>query len=238
MRCKLSAALLLAAAMAFCGPAYAQADSSVETVVVTGMRAGNDEGAPYVTITQRADHLVTKVRVVCDTRDPGKREEELRQTLLNMIAEARRGQSISLSVGDDILVDFTDKMLDKVIVPDTKADTSDAYVVIKTDLGRTDTFDGATQRIKDYVDRTAKVGRTEILMNESFNLGLVKPERYRDALLAKIAEDAKQTAAVFGPGFSVSLEGLERRISWFQSGPLDLSLYISYNMTVAPLPAH
>jgi hypothetical protein len=213
----------------FAGGAQAQ----VETVVVTGSRIGYDSDAPNVTLPQRADHLVTKVRVVCDTRDLDKRREELRQTLRSMIAEAARTDSISLSVGDELLVDFTEKMLDKVIVPDSKVDTSDAYVVIRTELTKDDTFDGATQRIKNYVARTPKAGRTEILIDEKFNLGLIKPERYRAELISRIAEDTKRIAQTFGADYTPRVEGLQRPIQWYQSGPLDLALYIPYGVIVA-----
>jgi hypothetical protein len=194
----------------------AAAQEATETVVVTGSRISYDSEAPSVTLERRADHLITKVRVVCDTRDLDRRKDELRQTLRNMIAGA--GGSISLSVGDDILVPFTDKMLDKVIVPDSKADTSDAYVVIRTELTPSDTFDGAVQRIKDYIARTPKSGRTEILTDQPWNLGIVQPERYRAQLIAEIAENAKKTAANFGPGYEARVEGLQRRIQWYQSG--------------------
>jgi hypothetical protein len=215
-------------------PALAQ-ESDVETVVVTGSRiAGYDSEAPDVTLTQRADHLITKVQVVCDTRDLDKRKEELRETLRNMIAEAEKTSSISLSVGDEILVPFTDRMLDKVIVPDSRADTSDAYVVIRTELNKSDTFDGATQRIKDYIERTAKTGRTEILTNQPWNLGLKTPERYRDELIGKIASSTNQTAKLFGANYEVRIVGLQHRIQWYQTGPLDLALYIPYELTVAP----
>jgi hypothetical protein len=205
-----------------------------ETVVVTAERIGYDSEAPSVTLAQRADHLITKVRVVCDTRDTAKRKDELRQTLRGMIEEASRTPSISLSVGDEMLVDFTEKMLDKVIVPDSKADTSDAYVVIRTELTDNDTFDGATQRIKDFIAHTPKSGRTEILNEQPFNLGIVKPERYRAELVARIAQDAKQTAALFGPDYTPRLEGLQHKIQWYQSGQLDLALYIPYSLIVAP----
>jgi len=208
--------------------------AQVETVVVTGSRIGYDSEAPNVTLPQRADHLVTKVRVVCDTRDLDKRKEELRQTLRGMIGEASRTNSISLSVGDELLVDFTEKMLDKVIIPDSKADTSDAYVVIRTELTKDDTFDGATQRIKDFVVKTSKAGRTEILIDEKFNLGLIKPERYRAELIARIAEDTKRIAQTFGADYTPRVDGLQRPIQWYQSGPLDLALYIPYGVVVAP----
>jgi hypothetical protein len=62
----------------------------------------------------------------------------------------------------------------------------------------------------------------------------MKPERYRDELVAKIAENAKHTASLFGPGYQVRVEGLQRGIQWFQSGQLDLSLYISYGLVISP----
>jgi hypothetical protein len=229
---KLALGLVMLAGLTANCPAVA--DDGVETVVVTGSRIGYDGDAPHIVLTQRADHLITKVLVVCDTRDLEKRKEELRQTLHSMIAEAGHTSSISLSIGDEILVDLTDKMLDKVIVPDTKADTSDAYVVIRTELNKNDTFDDATQRIKDYIARTPKAGRTEILNDQPWNLGLVTPERYRGALVAKIAADANETAKLFGPNYDVRIAGLQHTIQWYQVGPLDLALYIPYELTVAP----
>ena len=232
MKIILHSCLIIALSTAVLPSEPAGAQEATETVVVTGSRIAYDSDAPNVSLPQRADHLITKVRVVCDTRDLDKRKEELRQTLRNMIAGASR--SISLSVGDDILLPFTDKMLDKVIVPDSKADTSDAYVVIRTELTADDTFDGAVQRIKDYIARTPKSGRTEILTEQPFNLGIVEPERYRAQLVAKIAANVKDTAALFGSAYEARVEGLQRRIQWYQTGPLDLALYIPYGLVIAP----
>ena len=106
--------------------------------------------------------------------------------------------------------------------------------MIRTELSKDDTFDGATQRIKDFVAKTSKAGRTEVLIEEKFNLGLVKPERYRAELIAKIAADTKQIAQTFGADYNPRVEGLQRPIQWYQSGPLDLALYIPYGVVVAP----
>ena len=220
----------LAAAAAFATAGEAQ----VETVVVTGERASTDTDAPSVTLTERADHLVTKVKVTCDTRDAERRKDELRQTLRGMIDEAKRTSSISLSVGDEILTDFTEKKIDKIMTNDSRADTSDAYVVIRTELTKDDTFDGATQRIKDFIARTPKIGRTEILNEQPFNLGIAKAERYRPELIRKIADESKQTALLFGASYDLRIEGMQRTMQWYQSGPLDLALYIPYTLTIVP----
>ena len=213
----------------------AVAQEALETVNVTGMRAEYDANTvPYVTLIRRADHLITNVRVVCDTRELSKRRQELKDTLRNMIREAGKSGTISLGVGDQIIADLTDTMLDKVIEPDAKADTSVAVVVIKTRVSKDDTFDAATGRIEHFIEATPKAGRTEILRENRWDLTIVGPEQYRGAIIAKVAEDAKQTAAPFGTDYAVRIEGLQHPVEWYQKGPLDLALYIPYTLTVAP----
>lgn len=224
--------ILLGLAMVMCTATGALAQ--IETVVVTAERREDSPDVPGVTLVERADHLVTKVHVICDTRDPEQRLNELRQTLKDMIAQASRTGSISLSTGDEVLYEFNEGKIDKEISAGSRPDTSEAYIVVRTELSKTDTFDGASQRIRDFVKHTPKAGRSEILNAAAFNLGLVKPERYRPELVSAIAEDSKHTAALFGASYQVRVEGLQRAIQWFQSGQLDLSLYIPYNLVITP----
>jgi len=217
-------------------PALAQ--ESLETVVVTGARAEYDaQTVPHVVLVRRADHVITKVRVVCDTRELSKRRQELKDTLRSMIREAGKSGTISLGVGNEIIADLTDKMLDKVIEPDARADTSVAIVVVKTRVAKDDLYDDATGRIERFIESTPKSGRTEILRESRWDLTIIGPEQYRAELIAKIADDAKKTAAPFGPDYQVRIEGLQHPIEWYQKGPLDLALYIPYALTVAP-PVH
>ena len=213
----------------------AQDAGMLETVVVTGARAEYDaQTVPHLYLLRRADHVITKVRVVCDTRELSKRRQELKDTLRNMIREASKSGTISLGVGDEIVADLTDKMLDKVIEPDARADTSVAIVVVKTRVTKNDLYDDATGRIDRFIEATPKAGRTEILREHRWDLTIVGPEQYRGALIAKVAEDAKQTAALFGPDYVVRIEGLQHPIAWYQKGPLDLALYIPYSLTITP----
>ncbi len=226
-------ALALIAGTCLSVPAWSQ--EMMETVVVTGMRAETDPNlVPHVYLLHRADHLITKVTVVCDTRDPSKRRQELRETLRSMIREAARSGTISLGVGDEIVADLTERMLDKVIQPDARADTSRATVIIKTRVSKDDMFDDATARIERFIEAIPKAGRTEILRDDRWDLTIVGPEQYRAAVIAKVAEDAKATADLFGPDYVVRIEGLQHPIAWYQKGPLDLALYIPYVLTVTP----
>ena len=216
--------------------AGSQGSAQTAEIVVTAERRDYDpQQTPYVTLIRRADNLITEVKVVCDTRDPSLRRSELKDTLRGMIRAAARS-GVSLGLGEEVVGAFDETMLDAVIQPEAKSDTSSARVVIKTAVSGSDTFDVATARILDFIKATPKAGRTEILRENDWNLTIVGAERSRPALLARIAEDAKTTSAAFGPAYGVVIDGLQHPISWYQQGPLDLALYIAYKLQVTPLP--
>lgn len=226
--------LLAACALLAGAPAWAQ---GTEEIVVTGSRLSEYDAneTPQVTYRRRADNLITVVTVVCDTRDESQRKSELKQTLRNMIRAAAQDQRIDLAVGEEVLGAFDETMLDNVIVKDSKVDTSRATLVVKTPVTVGDTFDSATARIEAFAERTPKVGRTEILSNDDWQLTLVDPGQYRPEVARLIADDARRMAAVFGDGYGVEVQGLQLPVSWYQSGPLELAIYIPYRLTVRPL---
>lgn len=209
-----------------------------EEIVVTASRLQDYDAntTPFVVLRKRADNLITRVTVICDTRDLSQRKNELRATLRNLIKASTADRQIALGVGEEVVGDFDDTMLDKVIEPDAKADTSKATLIVKTALSPGDTFDGASARIKTFADRTPKVGRTEILFQQDWELTLVSPSQYRLEVARLVADDARRMAAVFGDGYGVEVQGLQLPVSWYQAGPLDLALYIPYKLTVRPKP--
>jgi hypothetical protein len=229
---------ILAAATltAFLISGISSASAQVEEVVVTGQRV--DEGAPHIFLIKRADHLITKVRVTCDTRDLNQRREELKATLRNMIKAAAQTQTISLGLGDQVLGELSEAHFDDIIEPDTRPDTNQAFVIIKTLVAKADTFNSATARVKDFIAKTTKVGRTEILLESRWDLTVIGPEQNRDTLVTRIVADAKHNADLFGSGYGITIEGLERPVSWYQKDPLDLALYIPYTLHIAPLSSH
>jgi hypothetical protein len=224
-------AWFLAASLGLSSVAHAQ----VETVIVTAERMGEASEAPHLSMPKRADHLITRVNVVCDTRDLSQRREELKATLRNMIRQAAATSTISLGIGDKIVGELTEANFDSIIFPDTRVDTSRATVIIKTKVSQADTYNDATARITDFIARITKVGRTEVLRDNDWDLTIVGPEQYRDAIMALIVADAKHTADAFGTGYGINIEGLEHQVSWYQKGPLDLGLYIPYTLKITPL---
>jgi hypothetical protein len=211
----------------------ATAQAQVETVVVTAERAAED--ASDIFIIKRADHVIISVTVSCDTRDADQRKREMKETLHNMLRAAAATATLSLGVGDKTVGKLTEADFDDIMGADTRPDTSRATIIIKTTVSPTDTINAAVARLNDFVKGITKVGRTEIYRGGDWQLTLIAPEQYRDAILAKIVDDAKRAAALFGAGYGVSMDGLEHAVSWYQKGPLDLALYIPYSMKVAPL---
>lgn len=234
-----SKVLLLAALVATCSAFSATAQETVlEEVVVTGARLEefNPAQTPLVILSKRADNLITTLTVTCDTRDEAQRLSELKATLRNLIKAAAADQKIELGLGDEIIGKFDDSMLDAVISRSSKADTSVARVIIKTPITPEDTFDGATSRVERFVKSTPVVGRSEILSEQAWELTIVGPNRYHAQIVKLIADSARTTASAFGADYGVSVIGLQLPVSWYQSGPLDLGLYIPYTMTVVPKP--
>lgn len=233
----LPAALALAALAVFAAPVQAR-QSGMEEVVVTASRLSEYDPVktPFVTLNRRADNLISTVRVVCDTRDLSQRKQELKATLRNMI-KAAPGAGVELGLeGEEVVGRFDETMLDAVIQPHNRPDTSVATLVVKTRVAPSDTFDAAAGRIKAFAEKTPKAGRTEILPTEEWNLTLIGPQRYRGEVFGLVAEDARKVAATFGPDYAVSAEGLQLPLSWYRSGPLELALYVPYKLTVTPRP--
>jgi hypothetical protein len=221
------------------------ATAQVETVVVSAERRtgyggaqGDEVGAnepPHLFLLKRADHVITRVNVTCDTRDFGQRRNELKQTLRAMIRKAAGTGDISLSVGDKVITDLTEAGFDDLITADVRPDTSTATVIIKTKVAADDTLNKAMARVTQFIATTPMSGRTEIVRTGEWDLTIVGPEQYRDAIVTMIVNDARHTAEMFGPANGVEVEGLEHRVSWYQKGPLELALYIPYTLKIAPV---
>jgi hypothetical protein len=151
--------------------------------------------------------------------------------------KAAPGAGVELGLeGEEVIGRFDETMLDAVIRPDGRPDTSIAILVVKTRVAPADTFDAATGRIEAFADKTAKAGRTEILPTQDWDLTLIGPQRYRGEVLALVADDARKVAGTFGPDYAVAAEGLQLPLSWYQSGPLELALYVPYKLMVTPRP--
>jgi hypothetical protein len=230
---KLALAFALIATVA--APALAQ--GSVETIVVTSTRDSFNRReqnlVPYVVLVRRADHLINRITVADDTRDPVLRAQEMRQTLKALVQEAKRNSRISLSIGDKDLRDFSESMIEGMVGGGGYSDTTRARIVVKTPISSGDSFEGAAERIKAFVKSVPKFGRSETKTDSSWDLTIVNPEQYHDAVVAKIAAEARAAAAKFGPDYGAIVDGLQEPLFWYRDGELTLALFLRYTMVVA-----
>jgi hypothetical protein len=229
-----------ALALALTTPAFAQ-QTTVEEIVVTGTRMTDwdPDDIPVIQLARRADNLIVEVRVVNDTREEAGRRTELTQTLRSMARSAAARPDIDLSVETDgVLVPFTEDMVSTLTLggDGVRTDTSVAVFVVKTPIRADDTLDAASERIEDFVESVQETGRSLADITGEWQLSIVDPPQYRPTILGLIAADARITASTFGDGYAVQVEGMSNRVTWRQSGPLELSLFIPYDMTVTPRP--
>lgn len=229
-----------AVALGLTAPVAAQ-DAGLDEIVVTGSRAieWDPDDIPVIQLMRRADNLIVEVRVVNDTREAAGRRSELTQTLRGMARAAASDPAIDLSIEEDgVLVPLTEDMVSTLTlgVDGMRSDTSVASLVVKTPIRLGDTLDSASLRIETFVENSQTIGRSLAEITGEWQLSIVDPPQYRDAILDLIAQDARQASARFGDGYAVQVEGLSNRVTWRQSGPLELGLFIPYEMAITPRP--
>ncbi|GAA0636942.1 hypothetical protein [Brevundimonas lenta] len=234
----------VAAATLLATPALAQDQTEINEIVVTGSRMQRPYEVappvvPVVTVARRADNLIVSIWAVNDTREAAGRRDELMRTLRSMARAAQNEPDIALSIQvDGQLVAFNEDMVSSLTlgVDDDRSDTSTASLIVKTPIRPGDTLDSASGRIVQFVARIDKAGRSLVNINGGWQLSIVNPAQYRPAVVEAIAADARRTTAMFGPDYAVEVEGMANNLTWVQSGPLDLALFIPYSMSVTPKP--
>lgn len=198
---------------------------------------GRTDDLPNIQMKRRADNLVVSVRVVCDTRDADQRRREIDETLRAMARAAGADAAIELGLdASGNVIAFDESMVPNLsfFSDDGRPDTSAVTLVIKTPIGETDTLQASSNRIRAFVNRAPRTGRSELRIMDDWEPTVISPDQYRPAILSAIARDAGTTAAAFGPDYRVEVGGLSRQVTWRQAGPLDLMLYIPYQLGVTP----
>ncbi len=198
---------------------------------------GRTYDLPNIQLKRRADNLVVSVRVACDTRDAEARRREINATLLAMARAAGADADIELSLdsGGNVIA-FDESMVPNLSFysDDGRPDTSAVTLVIKTPIRADDTLEASTNRIRAFVAKAPRTGRSELRIMDDWEPTVISPDQYRPSILSAIATDATATAGAFGADYRVEVSGLSRQVTWRQAGPLDLMLYIPYQLSVTP----
>lgn len=230
---------LLALALALAAmPAKAQ-DLGFQEVVVTGSRIEQDgyqRDMPAVGLRRTADFLVQEVTIRGDTRDPKQRAAEIRQMLQKAVQMAGQ-HGVLLAYGDYILTPLTMDNLDEVtLTGDSRPDSQKIDFLVKAPLSGKETGTSAEKRIESYVDAVPEVGRAQMDESGDSSLSIVGPDQYRLQIADKVMDDARAVSAKMGPGYAVTIEGLNMPVLWTRAGPSEVMLYVPYKLVIVPKP--
>jgi hypothetical protein len=225
-------AALIGATLATAAPAGAQ-----EIVVTASRSRSYDSGAPAPALALRrtADFAVLQVTVTGDTRDPVKRREEIYAMVRGAISLAQKS-GIELATGDTIVEALTIGNYQNLILSDDddRADSQTASFLVKAGLSQGGDAKTALERIARFVRDVPTVGRAEIKTKSELTLSVVNPEQYRGQIIALVAADAAASAAQFGAGYGVEVQGLERRVQWGRASLTEIYLYLPVSYAVVP----
>lgn len=228
-------------------PAAAQEDDSAAEVIVTASRnpgyVGNSgivsiaasKPAPALRLRRSADFAVQTVRIVGDTRDEAKRREEIYAMLDRAIGLAGKN-GVELSTGDYIVEPLNKGNYRNLLLEedDERDDAESATFLVKVRLAPGMNAKGALERIAKFVKAVPAVGRAELIAEDELTLSVVAPDQYRGAIIDLVAVDAAKAVAKFGPGYAVTVNGLDRPVEWSRVGLTEVSLYLPVSYSVVP----
>ena len=230
-------ALVTAFLMLLPTPALAQESLGQGEVVVTGTRReadGYDASMPAVGLRRRADFAIQEVTITGDTRDATARHDEMFRMIRGAIElAAKRG--VQLATGDTVVEPLTlENYRNLTLTHDSRPDSEKVSFLVKTPLTEGGDAKAALDRIDAFVKAVPAVGRALMERSDDLTLSVVKPDQYRDQIVALVATDAKAMAQHFGTDYAVEARGVERPVEWSRAGLTDVFLYIPYQITVVP----
>lgn len=240
----MSAALLAVLAV----PAGAQNIGESE-IIVTGTRISRpnfssddpitsipESRPPAIGVKRLADFAVQVVTIVGDTRDEQKRRDEIFGMARKAIELAGKRGGIELATGQLVvepltLANYRNLELEE---DDERDEVEKVSFLVKARLAAGMDAKAALERIEAFIKAVPAVGRAEMEADGELTLSVVGPDQYRDAIVEKVAADAKAMAARLGPAYAVHAHGLDRPVEWARASLTEVYLYVPYSYSVVP----
>ncbi len=225
-------------------PARAQDD----LIVVTGSKIQSDDeyeseyGAlPYVSIVAPADFVIFTVNLESATSSLPERVRELERSFSALSQKASRAQGVRMEVGYPGNSAPLETAAAKEAIESVGA-RSRIPVVLKFSVRPGDAFSSVRARAESFIATIEVSGRVEATTGDDQYIGVIDPARRREDLMRKIAADVRLLQEIFTPGPgqpppAMSLTGLASRVKTRPVGPLELEMFVPYNIVLgAPLP--
>lgn len=212
----------------------------MEMVVVTGTRIERDDLArmPNVTLRVPADFVQFTLNCQNASRDLNERDRDLLSTINALLQADRARSDVALSGGDPnsgFVMPLETLKPDELIrrYPNTPSYSFAMNVMVDVRAG--ERFDAVVTRAEAFEEGLAPPGRTECWLDDEQMIGVRGAQRHRETLLAAIAADAKAIQARFAPA-EIEIRGLNGRVRSQPTGPLELEMFIGYEILVRGLP--
>ncbi len=188
---------------------------------------------PAITLKRKADFLVQEVGFVNDSRSPELRKKEIFDSIGAFLAAARKSKEIELSYGEDFLlpVDLTDDSL-QLINDRSRVDTNYLDIYVKSSVTDSTPVKDQISKLRAFISNQKLSGRTEIEPRGDIGLSIVGPEQYRYEILRKITDENGRIREILGEGCSITVGGLEGRVTWERTSVDELTLYIPYGTEI------
>ena len=222
--------LLLGAGVALAAP-YAGAQ---QIVAQSNFVNRQQSAIPQISVTVRADFVLFSLRYSTATRSPDTRKDELTKMFQTVTQRASKAEGVTIEVGQPGNSGALETAAMKELIVQ-RGDQSSIDLVLKVNVRPGDTFNAIRARTEKFVADTPLSGRVEGVIGDSQFLGLSEPKKQRDALVKAIADDAKMMQGSFAGSASpvtVSITGMEQRVQTRPAGPLDLEVFIPYQMSL------
>ncbi len=207
---------------------------ALETITVTGSRITYRDllDTPAVSITRPGDYLLLPITLINDTRSEEGRKREIYATIGKMIATT--GQRFQLIYDDTYPLLLNEHNYQVPLAkedkrPDVNKVGLSVRIAIAGEPAKAEEF---TRALRAFIEKTERVGRTEIDAGAETALSLSRPERFRYDIIKAIAEDTAKVRAQIGSACKVSIDGLSSRIEWRRASASELLLYIPYHMNI------
>lgn len=231
---RLFAAAMLALAASTLTAQEVGAPSLGEVMVTSGRQNARfaQPDRPVIGLRRQADGALMTITISSDTRDEATRKQEIHTVLLGAIDRAAAA-GFKLVSGQFQLSEITRaNYKDLQFYPAGRVDTSKVELLVRAPL---DGSAGATQaKLAAFAKSLKGSGRATIENDSHIILTVINPDQYREEIIKLVAEDARRTAALFGPEFSFNISGIDGQVAWSQVSPTEVLLYIPYRYTVIP----
>ena len=172
------------------------------------------------------------VIITSDTREAEVRKREIHTALLAAMDKAATSgfEIVSGSFRVEAVTRQTYESLP--LQPAGRVDTSQVRVLVKTRLEGTAAETEA--RLRRFIGSLRGSGRATVEYGGGWTLTVANPDQYRDAIIRLVAEDAKHSAELFGPDFTINITGIDGQVAWSQISSTEVFLYIPYRYTIVP----